>query len=44
MKNSIGNNSLEISTTNDIILKTGNINRVIIGRLNPSSSNTAYGI
>jgi hypothetical protein len=32
MKNAIGNNSLEISTTNDILLKTGGINRVQIGR------------
>lgn len=44
MKNTIGNNSLEISTTNDIVLKNGNINRVQIGRLDPSSSNTQYGI
>jgi len=28
MKNAIGNNSLEISTSNDIVLKTGTVNRV----------------
>lgn len=44
MKNAIGNNSLEISTANDIVLKTGNINRVVIGRLTPTSSSTEYGI
>ena len=44
MKNTIGNNSLEISTTNDIILKDGNVNRVQIGRLNPNDPETSYGI
>ena len=44
MKNTIENNSLEISTTNDIILKDGNVNRVQIGRLNPNDSETPYGI
>ena len=44
MKNTIGNNSLEISTTNDIVLKNGNINRVQIGRLNPDNPQTPYGI
>ena len=44
MKNAISNNSLEISTEKDIILKTGNINRVQIGRLDPTNNNTEYGI
>ena len=44
MYSQTGNNSLEISTGKDIVLKTGNINRVQIGRLNPSQSNTDYGI
>ena len=44
MSNVIGDNSLEISTSNDIILRNGDINRVQIGRLNPLNSNTEYGI
>ena len=44
MLNSIGDNSLEISTSEDIVLKTGNIKRVQIGRLNPSSPTSEYGI
>lgn len=44
MKNAIQNNSLEISTSNDIVLKTGTVNRVQIGRLTPSNPNTEYGI
>lgn len=44
MLNSIGNNSLEISTSEDIVLKTGNVKRVQIGRLTPTDQNTEYGI
>ena len=44
MTNKVGNNSLEISTDNDIVLTTGTVKRVQIGRLNPSSSSTEYGI
>lgn len=44
MLNSIGNNSLEISTSEDIVLKTGNVKRIQIGRLNPTNQSTEYGI
>ena len=44
MLNLIGNNSLEISTSEDIVLKTGNIKRIQIGRLDPYNQNSAYGI
>ena len=51
MRNAMGKNSLEISTMNDIVLKTlkdgsttQTVDRVQIGRLNPEASNTEYGI
>ena len=44
MLNSIGDNSLEISTSEDIVLKTGDVKRVQIGRLTPTDQNTEYGI
>jgi hypothetical protein len=44
MKNQIGNNSLEVSTSNDIVLRTGNQVRVRIGRDDPTSSNPQYGL
>ena len=44
MKNATGKNSLEISTSEDIVLKTGDIKRVQIGRLDPMDENTEYGI
>ena len=42
LKSNNGNNSFEISTNNDLIIKSNGINRVQIGRLN--GDNTNYGL
>lgn len=44
MLNVTGDNSIEISTAKDIILKTGTVDRIQIGRLDPTKSDTEYGI
>lgn len=42
LKSNNGDNSFEISTDNDLIIKSGGINRVQIGRVNGSDTN--YGL
>jgi len=43
MKSNIGNRSIEISTDRDIVVKSEDIERVVIGRVDGANSNN-YGI
>ena len=42
LKSNNGSTSFEISTNNDLIIKSGNVNRVQIGRLNGSPTNYGF--